>query len=81
MRALWMQTIAQDRDLLEAEVRLRTPLGDRWNLVRVTPYRREGKRPAGWLPAGPDRTPRARRRPARGGEAGAERAHDQRDCT
>ncbi|MBE7182162.1 MAG: GAF domain-containing protein, partial [Terriglobus roseus] len=49
VRALWDSTVAEDCDVLEAEVRVQGSDGDRWNLVRVTPFRREGKRPAGWV--------------------------------
>ena len=49
IRNLWEDMVALDLDVLEAEVRARSAAGDRWNLVRVTPFRREGKRPAGWV--------------------------------
>lgn len=49
MRALWETTVQHGKDMLESEVRLQTPTGERWNLVRVTPYRRQGHRPAGWV--------------------------------
>ena len=49
VRAMWKDTVAEDRDLLEAEVRVRSGSGDRWNLVRLTPFRRVGKQPAGWV--------------------------------
>ena len=49
IRSMWKTAVADDLDVLEAEIRVRTSHGDRWNLVRVTPFRREGKRPAGWV--------------------------------
>ena len=49
IRSLWEDMVARDLDVLEAEVRARSAESDRWNLVRVTPFRREGKRPAGWV--------------------------------
>ena len=49
VRALWNDTVAEDRSVLEAEVRVHSAGGDRWNLARITPFRRVGKQPAGWV--------------------------------
>ena len=49
VRALWNDTVVNDLDVLDAEVRVQSVEGERWNLARVTPFRREGKRPAGWV--------------------------------
>ncbi|GAA3749784.1 ATP-binding protein [Terriglobus aquaticus] len=49
VRALWEEAVVDQREVLEAEVRVRSNGADRWNLVRLTPFRRVGKRPAGWV--------------------------------
>ncbi|WP_419805384.1 ATP-binding protein [Terriglobus sp.] len=49
IRAMWETAVVDDLDTLEAEVRVCSAAGERWNLARVTPFRREGKRPAGWV--------------------------------
>ncbi len=51
---LWTDAVAHNKSF-EAEIRLRTPDGEdtvgpeRWNLVRVIPFRRAGAERAGWI--------------------------------
>lgn len=49
LRTLWNDVVERELDVLEAEVRVCSAKGQRWNLARVTPFRREGKRAAGWV--------------------------------